>query len=272
MRLCFALVALLACQGQPPQFAGGVLAPLDIEGGRLLVSAKLDGQPRTLVLDTGASITSISTATARDLGIETEGEMAINDHISAKLGVLKSLSIGLADHADVPVAIVDMPNARDSAVKFHGILGLDVLARHDVVLDFAHHTLALYPPGATVATTRGPTMARIEFQHAEHGLMVFEVAFGNHPAIPAILDLGAPTSVINGPAAQALGVKRPAFRPPPFEVGGVALVTKYMLIRDLPTFQRFGLANRPAVLLGSDVFKGKALVIAYRDRIAFLSR
>ncbi len=272
MRYILALVAVVACQGPPPQFAGGALAPLDIEGGRLLVSAKLDGQQRTMVLDTGASITSISTATAAELGVEIKGEMAINDHLTAKLGVLKSLSIGLAEHADVTVAIVDLPNARDSAVKFDGIIGLDVLARHDVVLDFNHRTIALYPPGTTVMNTRGPTMARIELQHGSHGLMMFDVTFGNHAPIPAILDLGAPTSVINGPAAAALGVKRPAFRPPPLDVGGVALGTKYMLIRDLPTFQRFGLADRPAVLLGSDVFKGKALVIAYRDRIAFLSR
>src|SRR5438067_7599517 len=133
--VCGLLMAAIAgCHGPPPQFAGGALAPLDIDGGRLVVSARLDGKPYRMVLDTGASITSISTEAARELGIEAVGDTQINDHIPAKLGVLHSLSIGVAEHADVTVVIVDMPNARDSAVAFQGILGLDVLAHHDIVL------------------------------------------------------------------------------------------------------------------------------------------
>jgi hypothetical protein len=273
-RLLFLLLiaAIAGCHGPVPQFAGGGLAPLDTDGGRLVVSARLDGKPYRMVLDTGASVTSISTAAARELGIKVVGTTQINDHIPAKLGVLRSLSIGVVEHADVTVVIVDMPNARDSAVAFQGILGLDVLSHHDVVLDFGRRTLALYPAGTPVLRRRDASMARIEFQRGSHGLLVFQIVFRGRPPIPAILDLGAPTSVINGAAAAALGVRRPAFRPPPLELGGVELGTPYMLIRDLPVFARFGLADRPAILLGSDVFKDRALVIAYRDRVAFLSR
>jgi len=271
MRLLILLV-LVACHGAPPRYAGGLLAPIDIRGDRLLVRAMIDGKPRVMVLDTGASITSISTATARDLGIHAESTMEINDHIPAGLGTIKSLSIGLAVHANVRVAIVDLPNARDSAIQFDGILGLDVLSQHDIALDFRHRTLVMYPRGAIVEHALMPWMSTVALQGNSRGLMLLSVTIGDHPPIPAMLDLGAPITVINPAAAKLLGVTQPLFRVPSMTVGKVELARRTMMVRDLGVFQRAGLGDRPAILLGSDVFAKRSLVISYRDRVAMVSR
>lgn len=272
MRRLLLLLLFAACGGTPPRFSGGVLAPLEIRGERLLVSTVINHQPRVMVIDTGASITSISTATARSLGIATDGTMPINDHLQAGLGTIKSLSIGLADHENVQVAIVDMPNARDSSVQFDGILGLDVLARHDVVVDFRHSTLALYPSGAFQEHALMPQMARIALQRNTHGLMMLDVKVDDAPPIQAMLDLGAPITVVNSAAAKLLGVSRPMFQVKSMSVGDVQLARRPMLVKNLPAFERAGLADRPAILLGSDVFANRALLIGYRDRVAMLSR
>jgi hypothetical protein len=55
-------------------------------------------------------------------------------------------------------------------------------------------------------------------------------------------------------------------------VGDVQLARRPMLVKNLPAFERAGLADRPAILLGSDVFANRALLIGYRDRVAMLSR
>lgn len=265
-------VAAASCQASAPRFAGGALSPIAIEGDRVLVTAHIDGKPRVMVIDTAASITSLSTTAARELGISFDGFTRINDTVHAGLGTVKSLSVGLADHANVQVAIVDMPNARDSAVKFDGILGLDILGNHDVVLDFKRRTLALYPAGAIVQNRLMPGMARVDLQRGSYGLMTLDVQIGNKaPPIRAILDLGAPTTVINRAAAYMLDVRKPIFRPRSIAVGGVDLARRAMVVRDLPVFARFGLANRPALLLGSDVFQDRSLVIGFRDRVAMLS-
>ncbi len=266
------VLVLAACGGAPPRFSGGVLAPLEIRGERLLVSVKIDGKPRVMVLDTGASITAISTATARDLGIAVESTTQINGHLSAGVGTIKSLEIGLADHENVKVAIVDMPNARDSSVHFDGILGLDVLATHDLVLDFRRSTLALYPSGAMMDHDLLPEMTRIALQRGSHGLMMLDVTIGNQPPMTAMLDLGAPITVVNQAAADQLGITQPMFRAPSVSVGNVQLARRAMLVRDLPVFERAGLSHQPAVLLGSDVFARRSLVISVRDRVAMLSR
>lgn len=263
---------IAACGGAPPRFSGGALSPIEIRDERLLVSARLDGQARVMVLDTGANITSISTATARELGIASAAPMQINDHIPAGLGVIRSLSIGLAEHQNVRVAIVDLPNARDSAVRFDGVLGLDVLARHDVVLDFRKRTLALYPSGAIMEHDLMPAMTRVALQHNADGLVLLDVGIRGRAPIRAVLDLGAPITVINRAAADQLGLTRPMVRAPAMTVGDVQLARRPMLVRDLPVFARAGLADRPAILLGSDVFANRSLVIGYRDRVAMVSR
>lgn len=272
MHRLIVLLVIAACSGAPPRFSGGALAPLEIRGERLLVTAKIDGQTCVMVLDTGASITSISTVAARELGIKSEGVARINDHIDAGLGVIKKLSIGLADHANVQVAIVDMPNARDSAIRFDGILGLDVLGGHDLVIDFRSSTVALYPSGAILEHALMPEMARIALSRNAHGLMMLDVKIGDHPPILAMLDLGAPITVVNPAAAKLLGVTRPMFRVPSMTVGNVQLARRTMLVKDLPAFERAGMADHPAILLGSDMFANRALVIGYRDHVAMLSR
>lgn len=272
MRRMILVLAIAACSSTPPRFAGGALAPLEIKGERLLVSTMMEGQPRVMVLDTGASITSISTATARGLGIQSDGVARINGNMTAGLGVIKKLSIGLADHTNVSVAIVDMPNARDSSVPFDGILGLDVLGNHDLVIDFRSSTVALYPSGAILEHALMPQMARIALSKNAHGLMMLDVTIGDHPPIQAMLDLGAPITVVNPAAAKLLGVSRPMFKVRSMTVGNVQLARRTMLVKDLPAFERAGIADRPAILLGSDMFANRALVIGYRDRVAMLSR
>ncbi|MBA2544025.1 MAG: aspartyl protease family protein [Deltaproteobacteria bacterium] len=265
------VLVLAACSGAPPRFSGGILAPIEIRGERLLVTALIDGKPRVMVLDTAASITAISTRAARELGIEVIAETTINGHIPAQVGLIKSLSIGLANHRNVEVAIVDLPNARDSSVPFDGVLGLDILARHDVVLDFRNRTIALYPSGAIVENALLPGMARVALQRDSRGLMRLDVKIGDHPPMRALLDLGAPITVINHAAAKVLGVSRPMFQVPSMTVGNVQLARRTMLVRELPVFERAGLVDQPAILLGSDVFKDRALAIGYRDRMAMLS-
>jgi predicted aspartyl protease len=73
------LVVAAACTRNVPGTTpppGGASQKLDIaSSGHLLVSASIDGRPYSLILDTGANITSLSTQAARELGIETSGSI-----------------------------------------------------------------------------------------------------------------------------------------------------------------------------------------------------
>src|SRR5687767_333062 len=132
------LLAVAACTRNVPASTpppGGASQKLDIaSSGHLVVSAQIDGRSYSMILDTGASVTSVTTQAAREIGIEQTGTMRINNTIIAPTGTVGSLAISGVEHTQVPIVIIDIPDA--VAIGAHGILGLDLLARHDIVVDF----------------------------------------------------------------------------------------------------------------------------------------
>lgn len=259
------MLALAACTRHAPATRpppGGASQHLEIaSSGHLLVTATIDGRPYTMVLDTGANVTSLSTRAAGQLGIIPTGSMEINSSIVAPTGSVHSLSLSGVDHADVPVVIVDIPDARASGGD--GILGLDVLARHDIVIDFPRREFGVYPAGALVASRQ---LDLVPLDYSATGLIMLSLTFDNH-TLPAMLDLGAPVSVLNLSAGRLVGARGPATQISA-RTGDTELEPVRALIRDLGTFQRLGMANRPAVVLGADMFEDRFLAISYRDRVA----
>ena len=246
---------------------GGASQKLDVaSSGHLLVSATIDGRPYSMILDTGASVTSVTTNTARELGIEPTGTMKINNTIDAPTGTVASLAISGVEHAQVPVVIVDLPDAL--AIGAEGILGLDLLARHDIVVDFADEEFGVYPAGTLVSSRR---LELVELDYGANGLILLDVALDDRTTVPAMLDLGAPVSVLNRSAGALIGTRAPATNIS-MSTGDIDLVPVRALVRDIGTFARLGYARRPAIVLGTDVFEDRVLAISYRDRVASVSR
>ncbi len=246
----------------PPR---GASEKLDIaRSGHLLVTAKLDGRPYVFVLDTGASITAVSAATARELGLATDGSMQINDSIVAPLGTVHSLALSGVEHADVPVAIVDLPDALEVGAR--GVIGLDVLARDDIVVDLAGAEFGVYPAGTIAHSGRD----LLPLAYGAHGLILLDVVLGGTTTVPAMLDLGSPVSMLNSSAAMLMAAKSNII-PIAARTENTALQPVDMLVSDRGTFARLGLAHRPALVLGTDVFEGRVLAISYRDRVAFVA-
>jgi hypothetical protein len=195
-------------------------------------------------------------------------------------GMLGHLAIAGVSHAGVRVAILEKAEARRLHARVDGILGLDVLSQHDIVVDYARRELVLLAPGALATSPAASKMARCELAHGPHGLILLDVGFEDLGSrIPAVLDLGAPVSYFNHAAARMFGKNRSAVRPqfwvvhpPELDVGSVRVQQSFALVQDLSLFTRIGYANTPAMLLGSDAFEDRALAIGYRDRIAFVSR
>jgi hypothetical protein len=199
------LVLAMACTRNVPASApppGGASQKLETaSSGHLLVSAELDGRPYVLVLDTGANITSLSTRAARELRIETTGSLEINNTMVAPTGTVRRLTISGVDHENLPIAIVDIPDALASGAD--GILGLDVLARHDIVVDFPAAEFGVYPAG-TLASSR---QELVPLDYSSSGLILLEVVLDDRTRLPAMLDLGAPVSVLNRPAGALIGAR-----------------------------------------------------------------
>ncbi len=120
--------------------------PLIRAGNSFLVRALINGRREVVfVLDTGASLTTISTALARDLGLNVGADsptvniMTASDVIRAPLATVGSIQVGGLEAPDVRVAVFDLPGGTQLA----GLLGNSFLSRFHVQLDAMQSVLTL---------------------------------------------------------------------------------------------------------------------------------
>jgi len=209
----------------------------------------------------------------------------------AMLGTVPELSVGAVCHHQQRVAVVHLRAGDDVDARYAGVLGLDVLRAHDVVIDFSRGVLGIHHSGDVAQDAATTDMAKTGFHRGRDNLLQLEVAIDGNPGVAAILDLGSQVTVLNSAAAALLGpgplinteqadtgitlsgpFGQDLRRIRELMVGDLALKYRLVVVADLPVFQRFGLANRPAIILGANLFAGRTVAIAFADRAIFLSR
>ncbi len=121
--------------------------PLQKIGGSFVVQVNLnDERTAKLIVDTGASMTVLSTAVAIDLGIlgTTDNELltvnTAGGSVQVNMNYLASLQVGTAHAKHVAVAIHDLP---DIPEQIEGLLGMSFLKHFLVTLDAEHARLIL---------------------------------------------------------------------------------------------------------------------------------
>ena len=108
-----------------------IVVPLIRAGTSLLIDARIEGSNSRLLLDTGASITSLSTRRIEQLGLKPTGRSirlsTANGVTTARLFRAKNLSIGRINFRELVVAEIDL----SSTANIDGLLGTDVLRKMD---------------------------------------------------------------------------------------------------------------------------------------------
>ena len=137
-------------EGKPDsQLSGEITVPLTKIGGSLVVHVMLNQERSAqLILDTGASMTVLSTDVAIDLGIlgTTDNELltvnTAGGSVQVNMNYLSSLTVGTAQATNVAVVIHDLP---DIPEQIEGLLGMSFLKHFLVTLDAEHARLILRP-------------------------------------------------------------------------------------------------------------------------------
>ena len=130
-----------------PPAGGYVSVPLQMVGRSVTLSVKLNGERQArLILDTGATLTLLSRAIARDLGLYGESPVSsalvntAGGQVSVDVMRIGMIEAGAASARNVPVAIYDLPDAPPAV---EGLLGLSFLSHFLVTLDMEHGELRL---------------------------------------------------------------------------------------------------------------------------------
>ncbi len=272
-------VSLNGAQGAPAYAGDPMILPFTTGArGHVFVDVIVNGDRRVpFVLDTGAGRTMLNQARLDSLGIaqraSTDTVQGAHGKFAMGLADVESLALGGVALGALELGTMDLTGVESGGSPVFGVIGYDVLSRFDVLLDFEQQTIALHPrAGSLDACAVCAGAMTVSFDLAEDTIIRFEVTINGQP-IAALLDTGSARSGMNHLAAKAIGVQLPPTPPgghgPALQVdavkmGGEVLARKLIVgVVDLPVFTAVGVADGPAMLVGTRALVGRRVGISY---------
>ena len=240
-------------------------------GDRLAVPVHVDGHgPFRFIVDSGADRSVIGTALAARLALPPRGRVRMHSMAGAsdvETVLLSRLQLGESEARDIAA-----PALAEADLGADGLIGIDALAEQRLMLDFDKGRITVQP-----ATRREPARGDgeeiiVTARRRKGQLIITEVRIGQVPAM-AVIDTGAEMSVGNAALAVRLGrALKPLASSELTTVTGAKMTVKIALLPkvqiasltlgnvpiafvETPTFALFGLADQPAILLGSDLLE-----------------
>lgn len=276
---CSAIAPAIAAQDRGGPRDPTVETPDRLRGGRLSTPVFINGSgPYDFAVDSAANASVIARDLADTLSLAPAGPIGMHTLIARELVETASAPIvrsGALERADVRFALAPRLGL-DGA---DGLIGSDLLAGHRLVLNFRGAALATISrsrrEGDSFLSARRPTARFVGTTEKRlNGLMIID-ARSQTARARAIIDTGAEITIVNTAFARAARASPITLRdgsrsqrvssPTGLSVGavpmmladlhfaGVGLQEVPVLAGDFHTFEVWGLADRPAALLGTDV-------------------
>ena len=236
---------------------------------------------RHFVFDTGAEGSAVYAGFADQVGFPSSGSETLQGQTGAvQVPLVRLQSLGLDGVVKGPLDLVRL-DPRADGIQLAGIVGLDLFGDRTVDFDFPRLALSLLEPGERPPGLNGPG---IEASTTTGGLLTIPVRIGRTQAV-AVIDTGARKTRINWKLGRALGID-PATLPKGDTIQGAtnaaietgatrvrdvrlglrALSEAPVLVADLPVFEAFGVADKPAIILGLDWLGETRMVIDFPAR------
>ncbi|MGV7206691.1 aspartyl protease family protein [Oxalobacteraceae bacterium A2-2] len=214
-RSCAALALLLCAAGAQAaeaQCRYSQLMELPVNLGRgmhLLVDGKINEQPVTMMLDTGAWSTAVTRPMAEKLGLWLEPKSGYSYGVGGAarnyVTKVKQISLKELEARNAPMNVID----GDKLTGFDVILGVDFLLQADLEVSLADKKLRFFRSQGCEQKGLGYWSADvmdvplIDDRSDRRPLIEVEL---NGKKVIALIDTGAPGSTVDADLAQELGV------------------------------------------------------------------
>jgi predicted aspartyl protease len=242
--------------------------------------------PYTFVVDTGANRSVMATELAGALALPSGGRAAIHGIAGvdpAETVLVKRITVG-----GLSSKRMRMPLLPRHHLGAEGLLGVDVLEKRRVTLDFRNNVFSIAPSQKpATANLRGratrlakpeidPTLVVVPARHRFGQLTIVDAEVNGVP-VTAFLDSGAESTVGNLALREAVIQREPGLRSqlmvvklvsatgqmvggelsrmPPLRLGGLRIGNLSCVFADLHTFRIWDLVDTPAILIGVDVMR-----------------
>ena len=238
---------------------------------RMTVPVSIEGKgPFSFVIDTGAERTVISRKIADNLALEGEEParlMSIAGTSMVDMVFVPTLTLGQKSYGGLISPVLSAQH-----IGADGILGLDGLQDQRILFDFLASQIII--EDAENARDLPRSREIVVTAKRRSGQLIFTDATISGIDVNVIIDTGAQISIGNlalqkrllrrakelgdetlliAVTGETLGVEFGRARE--FRIGRARFASISIAFADAPPFERFGLANKPTLLLGMDVLR-----------------
>ena len=244
---------------------------------RMTVPVEVNGTgPYRFVVDSGADTSVVGRRLAARLALPAGSPVMLNGITESRLvdrvGV-DSLTVG-----PTRVEYLQLPVLDEGDLGGDGMIGLDALVEQRLMLDFEQRTISVDDARRPVRKLDGEIVVTARLRK---GQLILASVRAGRTGLNAIVDTGSELTIGNSALRQRLeknlrdrfetieltGVTGTTIvlqlvRVPELRIGPVILRDVPVAFADIPPFAVFGLADQPALLLGTDLMETFRKVMA----------
>jgi predicted aspartyl protease len=225
--------------------------------------------PYNFIIDTGAERTVVSRELAGMLDLNAGAPIMLTS-MTTRSQVDTVIVPGLSIKSIGEMHTIVAPALEARNLGAVGLLGIDTLRNHQVSIDFENGTMAVRPSVKRKRTVRrNPDEIVVTAKNVFGQLIVTDAYYGT-TRIQVVIDTGSQVTLGNSALRRRVGRNVPRTHPiqltsvtgeraiaaytmvPQIRVGDVVFGAMPVAFADVMPFERFGLTNRPALLLGMD--------------------
>ena len=264
---------------RPPLPPAAIDEGLDIGGDdidarkietRLSVEVRVNGRgPYQFVVDSGADTSVVGLRIARDLQLPLGTPVTLNNMTDRN--VVDRVRVAELSLGPSTIRNLQLPALREADLGGAGMIGIDALARQRLMMDFEKRLIRVEDASKPVRSQPGDIVVTARLQRGQ--LILTEVKAGRL-TLDAVIDTGSQITIGNSAlrdklirrrigkfkTVTATGVTGKTVQLElalvgELRLGSVTLRNVPMAFADVPPFTVFGLADKPALLLGTDLLE-----------------
>ena len=272
---------------EPPEDATSTAVPLRALDQRMSVEVMVNGAgPFRFIVDSGATRTVVSRRLAMLLALPEAGTVTL--HSVGGESQVSTVKIGALMLTGLPPQPIVAPVLEEEDLGAAGILGIDALANKKVVIDLVANRMTVEAAGHPHSSNRPDEIVVVA--RRRFGQLVLADADAAGQKIYAVVDTGSSITLGNLVLRDKL-VRRKRLDARSIDIVDVAghtiqghygrigeirlgpahIQETTIAFSDAHAFVRFGLGDKPAMLLGMDLLRGfRRVSIDFKNRTVTL--
>ncbi len=237
---------------------------------RMTVAVRIEGHgPYRFVVDSGADTSVVGSNIARMLRLAATDPARLHGMTASAL--VDRVAVAQLQVGDSTISDLQLPVLREDDLGGQGMIGIDALVEQRLMMDFDKRLITIEDARRPAPRLNGDVVV---VARRRRGQLILTQASANGRAVDAVIDTGSEITIGNlalrhklfgkrGPTlttVEGIGVtgaplKLQLVRLDEMRIGPILLRDVVIAFADVPPFAAFGLSDRPALFLGTDLME-----------------